>query len=525
MKKGYLLLTLLFISVCSFAQTNDHKSINQQQSEFYGKFHFTSQYQWDSLDAVLYPNANRTVIAKKPTGCTLNKRIFGWLPYWTTSTEENNLNLSLLSDVAYFSYEVDVNTGGATSAHSWTTDACVTKALSSGVKVSLTATLMASHATFFGSTTSENNFITTIINLVKARGATGVNIDFEAVPSSLTASLTSFMQRLCDSVHNRIAGGQVTVAAPAVNWSGTWNVSALKTYVDMWVIMGYDYWYGGSPTAGPCSPLTGGGMWGSYDCTNSVIYYLSQGVPNSKVALGVPYYGYDYPCSSAALNASTTGSGTATLYKSTSANAVTYGRLWDNYSMDPHYTYGSYHQCFYEDGISLGYKYDMVNIQNIGGIGIWALGYDDGYSTAWTAIQDHFTSCTNVPCTGEFRDQGDTGNYYNNENWTWTLAPTGATAVSMTFSSFNTTTGDILSIYNGPTTASPLIGTYQGTTSPGTVTGTSGSLTFHFSSSAAGTRGAGWKAHAAGRLWRFVSAVGDGAAPHRSKIEIGGTDF
>ena len=74
------------------------------------------------------------------------------------------------------------------------------------------------------------------------------------------------------------------------------------------------------------------------------------------------------------------------------------------------------------------------------------------------------------------------------------MAPTGATAVSATFSSFSTTTGDILSIYNGPTTASPLLGSYQGTTSPGTVTGTSGSLTFHFKSSASGTRGAGWKA-------------------------------
>ncbi|HSY76010.1 MAG TPA: fibronectin type III domain-containing protein, partial [Bacteroidia bacterium] len=217
-------------------------------------------------------------------------------------------------------------------------------------------------------------------------------------------------------------------------------------------------------------------------------------VPNSKVALGVPYYGYDWPTTSAALNATTTASGTAVLYKSCIANAGTYGRKWDNYSMDPYYTYGSYHQCWYDDDVSLGYKYNMVNIQNIAGIGIWALGYDDGYSTAWTAIQNAFTTCGTVNCSGEFRDLGDTGNYYNNENWTWTLAPTSATAVSATFSSFNTTAGDILTIYNGPNTASPLIGNYQGTTSPGTVNGTTGSLTFMFKSSAAGTRAAGWKA-------------------------------
>jgi len=284
------------------------------------------------------------------------------------------------------------------------------------------------------------------------------------------------------------------VAAPAILGGSPWNVSALSTYVDLWVIMGYDYYWGSASHAGPNSPLTSSGVWTDGDCTGSVVNYLASGCPNNRLALGVAYYGYDWPTSSNAINSTTTGTGSTVLLNAAVANATTYGRKWDNYSMDPYYEHGTYNQCWYDDPVSLSYKYNMVNIENIAGIGIWALGYDDGLTTAWTAIQNNFTSCMNVPCTGEFQDQGDTGNYYNSENWTWTLAPASATTVSATFSSFSTTTGDILSIYNGPTTGAPLIGNYQGSTSPGTVNGTSGTLTFHFSSSKSGARAAGWKA-------------------------------
>ncbi|MEZ5068258.1 MAG: CUB domain-containing protein [Bacteroidia bacterium] len=52
----------------------------------------------------------------------------------------------------------------------------------------------------------------------------------------------------------------------------------------------------------------------------------------------------------------------------------------------------------------------------------------------------------------------------------------------------------ILSIYNGPNTASPLLGTFTGTTTPGTFLGTSGCLTFVFTSDIIVNAG-GWVAN------------------------------
>lgn len=139
--------------------------------------------------------------------------------------------------------------------------------------------------------------------------------------------------------------------------------------------------------------------------------------------------------------------------------------------------------------------YRTANMQGIGGVGMWALSYDGSRQELWGALRDHFTDCATIACQDTFFDMGGThGSYFNRENWTWTLAPTGASQVTVTFHSFQLENGyDTLWIYNGPSTASPLIGYYTGSASPGVVTGTSGSLTFRYKSDNA-TVAPGWLA-------------------------------
>lgn len=47
-----------------------------------------------------------------------------------------------------------------------------------------------------------------------------------------------------------------------------------------------------------------------------------------------------------------------------------------------------------------------MNTAGIGGIGIWALGYDDGYSELWNAISDFMTECYTDSCSGMIHDFG-----------------------------------------------------------------------------------------------------------------------
>ena len=88
---------------------------------------------------------------------------------------------------------------------------------------------------------------------------------------------------------------------------------------------------------------------------------------------------------------------------------------------------------------------------------------------------------TQTACSGTLYDSGGpSANYGANTSTTITIAPTGASSVSLTFSSFNFEAGyDYVYIYNGPSTNSPLIGAYTGNTLPngGTVTANSGVMT------------------------------------------------
>lgn len=100
-------------------------------------------------------------------------------------------------------------------------------------------------------------------------------------------------------------------------------------------------------------------------------------------------------------------------------------------------------------------------------------------------------------CSGTFADQGGAGNYADNLNQTFTLCSSvPGSHVQIDFSSFDLELNhDFLKVYNGSTTAAPLIGTYTGAVGPGYVQGNnaSGCLTFVFTSDASGNA-PGWLA-------------------------------
>ncbi len=466
------------------------RSIHQEQAEQYSKYKFTTEQEWDNLRAEQNGRSPLVTFPSNSAVCTLQKRVFGWHPYWNGTTY-NNYQWNLLTDLSFFSYEVDATTGNAVTTHGWSTANVVTVAQANGVKVNLCATLFSNHATFLTSSTAKQTFISNIISLVQQRNANGCNIDFEGVPSAQSANFTSFMISLCNQMHNAIPNSEVSIALPAVDWSAVYDVTSMAPYVDLFIIMGYDYYWSGSTTAGPTDPLYNFLTGYNYTLTKSITYYLNKSVPNAKLLLGLPYYGREWPTSSAAIGSSTTGSGVSRIYNYVRNNTSGYysNQLWDANSFTPYYAFnnGSWNQCFCNSAYSMQKRYDVVNQRGIGGIGIWALGYDDGYTELWDAIKNKFSDCAIVACTDTIYDMGGPNrNYYDNEDYTFTIAPQGASTVTLNFSSFNTEVNfDFLYLYDGPNTNSPLIGTYSGTSSPGTVTSTGSSITVRYKSDGA----------------------------------------
>jgi len=491
MKKVFLFA--VFIGQIAFAQ----KSIHQEEAEKYAAYHLETDAQWDSLRSTY--GTEKAVRAKDFRACNLQKRVYGWHPYWSNGLQ-SNYDWNGLTDLCYFSYEVNSVNGNAVSTHGWSTAAVVTDAQANGVNVTLCVTLFSDFTTFFGNSTAQQTLITNLISLVQARNAKGVNIDFEGMGASHKVPFTNFMINLCNQMHAAIPGSEISIALYAVDWSAVFDMAALNPYVDLFIIMGYDYYWSGSTTAGPGDPLYNFQTSYNYTLTKSITYYLKQGASQNKLLLGLPYYGREWSTSSTALYSGTTGSSNSVTYKTFRQNASgNYSnRQWDGISFSTWYPStraGTPWQCFIDDEYALSKRFDIVNQRGIGGIGIWALGYDDGYNNFWNLIRNKFTDCATVPCTDTIYDMGGPQrNYYDNESYVYTIAPTGASNVSLNFASFNTELNyDTLWIYNGNSTAAPLIGIYHGTTSPATVTSTGSALTIRFKSDNA-TVASGWQA-------------------------------
>ena len=116
-------------------------------------------------------------------------------------------------------------------------------------------------------------------------------------------------------------------------------------------------------------------------------------------------------------------------------------------------------------------------------------------ATATVAQTYNISSTTVTTCSGTFYDSGGAaGNYSNSQNLTMTFNSGSSARVSVSFSSFATEAGnDFLWVYDGPSTAYPLIATYSGSNSPGVITSTGSSLTFRFTSDGS-TVTSGWDA-------------------------------
>jgi spore germination protein YaaH len=496
MKAHHFLLLFLFIGSNLMAQTPSLPSVHEEELNYYNSLGTMTNAQWDKINGYSPMPTKR----QPRSNCPLDKIVFGWHPYWVGSAY-NNYDWNLLSDLSYFSYEVDVATGNALSTHNWATATVIDVAKANGVRVNLCVTLFSGHATFFGNPTAQQTLISNLISMIQSRGADGVNIDFEGIPSSQKTKFTDFMIDLSTQMHAAIPGSQVSSVLYAVDWNNVFDVATLAPYVDLFIIMGYDYYWTNSTTAGPNDPLYHyiSNSY-QYSLSRSITDYMSKGLPADQLVLGLPYYGREWTVAGNTIPSATTGSGVARTYKTVQDNnSGNYNnRQWHAPSETPYYSFNDgtdWRQCFAMDEDGLEKRLEVVQLRGLAGMGIWALGYDDGYNELWNVIEDKMTTCRVEACVDTLYDMGGPDrNYYNKEEYIYTLNPqNGAYPLSLNFTTFDVELNyDYLKLYDGVDTTAPLIGVYTGTSSPGSLTANSGAVTFWFDSDGA-TTAPGWE--------------------------------
>jgi Zn-dependent metalloprotease len=114
-----------------------------------------------------------------------------------------------------------------------------------------------------------------------------------------------------------------------------------------------------------------------------------------------------------------------------------------------------------------------------------------GFTANYTSVGSSYCSGTNTLNTSDFgtlTDGSGSSSYCNNMDCMWLIQPPQATSVTIDFIAFDLeaasddgkTIYDAVEIYDGATTASPLLGRYTGSNLPPSVTSSGGSILVHF---------------------------------------------
>ncbi|MDP7113926.1 MAG: glycosyl hydrolase family 18 protein [Myxococcota bacterium] len=209
------------------------------------------------------PGASRTRGAR---GARSDLEVIGDLPSWVDAGI-NGLRFDVMTQVNYFSLEMD-SYGDIEYSHGWggaASDELITAAHAEGCRVLVTVTNFSSSSldTLLSSPANRANAVATLVDEVLDGGGDGVDVDFEGMSSGNKQDLVDFMQELQAALEAAMPNPWITLATPAVDWSGAYDYDELMYASNGLFIMGYGYhWSGGDP--GPNAPKYGSNLWGSY---------------------------------------------------------------------------------------------------------------------------------------------------------------------------------------------------------------------------------------------------------------------
>lgn len=350
--------------------------------------------------------------------------IFGFAPYWTINKLEN-VDFDVLTTLAYFGISVKANgtldttdTGYQVFKSSRATT-LFEKAHSHGTKVVLTLTQMNNSTikSFLDDKNAQKKAITEAVKLVEERGIDGINIDFEYTGnpgSEYKRKFSNFIALTKEKLSREIPGSKLSVSvyASSVKDSKMYDISAISKSSDSIFMMAYDFATAGSNVVIPTAPLYGhreGKYW--YDIATAVEDFLKV-MPAEKLILGLPWYGYNYPVSSPGVKVARYegysyyywwGRRRYRAYYRPPASAQTYANAinnidedasgWDDYGKVGWKAYkeaGIWRMIFLDDNRSLKIKYQFAKEKKLAGVGMWALGFDDGKDELWNLLDLEF---------------------------------------------------------------------------------------------------------------------------------------
>ncbi len=313
--------------------------------------------------------------------------VLGIYPFDTRNIP-GKYNLSTISTLVYDYYELDPSSGLAKNFNRWKDAAIINNVKEGGAKVVLTITTKNSLETakFLTNETAKVNLINNTLDLLEQRDAEGINIALTGLNKKLRPYFVDFISALSKAYRSKTKQYQVIITLPVYDESNAYNISALDTLTDKFII---DFSQKLTKFPGPIAPLSDDS---DYNIQSSVSRYLNIGIPPYKFILGLSYYGAEFERNDR------TG---IEIFK----NYISYSQIRLNYQYSP----VSYNKdqafasietrndeghltghIYYDNESSLEQKYDFIIQNGLGGVAIRDLGADEGYGELWDVLASKF---------------------------------------------------------------------------------------------------------------------------------------
>lgn len=361
---------------------------------------------------LLNPFSTGSVPSSASSGTDTNQLVYAFLPYWLVSKAQLR---SEMTHLAYFS--VGLNGDGTLRTKDGTRpNLSYQRYISENVKQIIRSAQQREQQTILTITIFDNEVlrelleseqsqltaIGTLTTLVKESGFDGVNLDFEPTTNELKdlqLHFVEFLAQLNADWEKNLPNTEIhlSVYPSAIEKTNIWDIENIAPHVDRIVIMTYDFHRASSQVAGPVSPLL---STGEHAEEKNIIYYIKKYVAVTqpeKLLLGVPFYGYEWevtdpePRSNTYPRTGVTASFERVQKILRDPTLKNVQQFWEDSTLTPFVSYeenGKTKLISYENAQSLGFKLDLVNQLHLGGIAIWALGYEGNSDQLWDVIEE-----------------------------------------------------------------------------------------------------------------------------------------
>ncbi|MBI4836256.1 MAG: S-layer homology domain-containing protein [Candidatus Abawacabacteria bacterium] len=331
---------------------------------------------------------------------TANPIVSAWIPSWDFIDGTNTIvnNVDLFTEISPFWYYLEDNGNVMPSSGSENKE-FIDTLHNYGIRVipSITNSFKDERASqVMADDAKRKKFVTTVMNLVKKNNYDGIDIDFEGLKLTNKDNFVILLKDLATQLHAQNKFLTVAVQAKTSD-PGPWETvqaqdwKAISEAVDRFRIMAYDEHYSGSQ-AGPIS---------STPWVQSIMDFAKTQVPEEKLILGLPLYGYNWG-------------------EKEKTYAVTFKDLqyllkkhnpsiqWDEVGKEPFIEYdkkndetqvSDMRKVYFQNKDSISSKWNVAKKYPLSGLIFWRLGGED--ESVWQYLREEKTALLK---TGEFSD-------------------------------------------------------------------------------------------------------------------------